>query len=252
MTGIARLSLNQMTTRRWTLAQAVDGCARAGIGAIGIWREPLAATGVGAAADLIRDAGLRVSSLCRGGFLTAGDAGSRQQALDDNRRAIDEAAELGATCLVMVVGGLPAGSRDLPGARANVSDGIAALVPHARQAGIRLALEPLHPMYCADRPSWVRFRSTVVNGGRDVAAMTSQLSNPISAICAGTAMPSSRNVSETPRAIWSDPQKIASTSGLDRNRMCVACRPHSSLHSPCRTAEPASSSPASASASWAP
>lgn len=151
MTGIARLSLNQMTTRRWTLAQAVDGCARAGIGAIGIWREPLAATGVGAAADLIREAGLRVSSLCRGGFLTAGDAGSRQQALDDNRRAIDEAAELGATCLVMVVGGLPAGSRDLPGARANVSDGIAALVPHARQAGIRLALEPLHPMYCADR-----------------------------------------------------------------------------------------------------
>jgi sugar phosphate isomerase/epimerase len=142
-----RLSLNQMTTRRWTLTEAVEGCVRAGIEAIGVWRDPLAETGTRAAAKLIRRAGLRVSSLCRGGFLTD----PAQAAIDDNRRAIDEAAELGAACLVMVVGGLPDGSRDLAGARRRVADGIGTLVPYAAQCGVRLALEPLHPMYCADR-----------------------------------------------------------------------------------------------------
>ncbi len=151
MSDVSRLSLNQMTTNRWTLPQAVDACAHAGLGAIGVWREPLAATGTNTAAELIAASGLRVSSLCRGGFLTAAGGASRQVALADNRRAIDEAAALGAACLVMVVGGLPDGSRDLSAARASVADGVAALVPHAQQCGVRLALEPLHPMYCADR-----------------------------------------------------------------------------------------------------
>ncbi|GAA2099134.1 sugar phosphate isomerase/epimerase family protein [Actinomadura alba] len=153
----ARLSLNQWTTRRWSVPEAVDGCARHGLEAIGLWREPVAEHGLAATAKLVRDAGLRVSSLCRGGFLTAGD----QAALDDNRRAIDETAELSAAALVLVVGGLPgvvpgegprAGfSRDLAEARERVAEALAVLAPYAGERGVRLALEPLHPMYCADR-----------------------------------------------------------------------------------------------------
>jgi sugar phosphate isomerase/epimerase len=146
-----RLSLNQMTTKRWSVPEAIDGCARAGIPAIGLWRGPVAKTGLQRSARVARQAGVRVSSLCRGGFLTAEDTGARTAALDDNRRAIDEAAVLGAPCLVMVVGGLPEGSRDLSGARERVRDAIATLAPYAGACGVRLALEPLHPMYCADR-----------------------------------------------------------------------------------------------------
>ncbi|MDZ5443650.1 sugar phosphate isomerase/epimerase family protein [Micromonospora sp. 4G57] len=147
---LAHLSLNQRTTKSWSVREAVEGCVRAGIPAIGLWREPVAEIGVARAAKIVADAGMRVSSLCRGGFLTAtGQAG--RAALDDNRRAVDEAAGLGTDCLVMVVGGLPAGSRDLRGARQRVADALAELAPYAGEHGVRLALEPLHPMYCADR-----------------------------------------------------------------------------------------------------
>ena len=148
---LERLSLNQKTTNSWSVAEAVEGCVRAGIPAIGLWREPVQAAGVSTAAKLVRDAGLRVSSLCRGGFLTASEPSERAAALADNRLAIDEAAELGAPCLVLVVGGLPSGSKDLAGARSRVADAVAELVPYAASSGVRLALEPLHPMYCADR-----------------------------------------------------------------------------------------------------
>lgn len=148
---LAQLSLNQATVKQWTLSEAVDGCARAGIPAIGLWREPVAELGVPRAAKLVADAGLRVSSLCRGGFLTAADEAGQRAALDDNRRAIDEAAALGTDTLVMVIGGLPEGSKDLPGARHRVAERIGDLAGHAEAAGVRLALEPLHPMYCADR-----------------------------------------------------------------------------------------------------
>lgn len=145
---LARLSLNQATVKRWTLTQAVDGCLRAGLPSIGLWREPVAETGLAKAADLVRRSGLRVSSYCRGGFLTGAD---RAAALDDNRRALDEAAELGAPCLVMVVGGMPDGDRDLAGVRERMADALAELVPHALERGVQLALEPLHPVFCADR-----------------------------------------------------------------------------------------------------
>jgi sugar phosphate isomerase/epimerase len=148
---LAKLSLNQQTTKSWSVLEAVDGCVRAGIPAIGLWREPVAEIGVAAAAKAVADAGLRVSSLCRGGFLTASGDAARRAALDDNRRAIDEAAALGTDCLVLVVGGLPNGSKDLPGARQRVADAIADLAPYAGERRVRLALEPLHPMYCADR-----------------------------------------------------------------------------------------------------
>jgi sugar phosphate isomerase/epimerase len=148
---LARLSLNQATTKRWSVAEAVDGCARAGLTSIGLWREPVAEHGLDATAKLVAERGLRVSSLCRGGFLTVTDPRGRAAALEDNRRAIDEAATLRADCLVMVVGGLPGGSRDLRGARQRVQEALADLGPYAEERGVRLALEPLHPMYCADR-----------------------------------------------------------------------------------------------------
>jgi sugar phosphate isomerase/epimerase len=148
---LQRLSLNQATTKRLTVAEAVAACERAGLAHIGLWREPVDAQGLDQTRRLVTAGGLQVSSLCRGGFLTGIGESARSSALQDNRRAIDEAAALAARCLVMVVGGLPEGSRDLDGARARVADALAELAPYAGSAGVRLALEPLHPMYCADR-----------------------------------------------------------------------------------------------------
>lgn len=150
-TGLSRLSLNTATTKGWSLPEAVDGAARAGIPAVGVWRDRVAEVGVERAARLISDAGLRVSSLCRGGFLTTADAAEQAGAVTDNRAAIDEAAILGARELVMVVGGLPEQDRDVDAARERVADRLVDLVPYARDRGVRLALEPMHPMYCADR-----------------------------------------------------------------------------------------------------
>lgn len=140
-----RLSLNTKTTNAWTLREAVEGAAAAGLPAVGLWRDRVAEAGLDEASKILRDNGIRASSLCRGGFLTGFD----DQAVEDNRRAIDEAATLGAPELVVVAGGIP--DRDLPGARARLADRLAALAPYAADRGVRLALEPLHPMYCADR-----------------------------------------------------------------------------------------------------
>ena len=145
--SFTRLSLNTMTTKSWNLRQAVEATAAAGLPAVGLWRDRVAEVGVDEAAKLVRDNGLRVSSLCRGGFLTGIEDGAA--ALQDNRRAIDEAATLGAPELVMVAGGIP--DRDLPGARARLADRLATLVPYAAERDVRLALEPLHPVFCADR-----------------------------------------------------------------------------------------------------
>jgi sugar phosphate isomerase/epimerase len=147
------LSLNTATLRdRWGLAECIEGCARHGITGIAPWRDALAdAGGVQRAARRIRDAGLAVSSLCRGGMFTASDATSRRAAVRDNQRAVAEAHALGAACLVIVSGGLPLGSKDLEGAREMVRDGLAEVLNEARAAGVTLALEPQHPVACADR-----------------------------------------------------------------------------------------------------
>jgi len=146
------LSLNTATTRKqWSLAQAIAGCARHGIGGIAPWRDQLHAMGIEPAAHAIRGHGLTVTGLCRGGMFPAADAAGRKRAIDDNLRAIEEAHALAAQCLVLVAGGLPQGSKDIAGAREQVRDGIAAILPHARKAGVPLAVEPLHPMYAADR-----------------------------------------------------------------------------------------------------
>ncbi len=142
---VSFLSINTATLKTLTLRQAVETLSRHGIGAIAPWRDRLAECGVTEAARILTDRGMIVTGLCRGGMFTSGDAS------DDNRRAVDEAAAIGAQCLVLVVGGLAAGSRDIADARKLVRDGIAALLPHARAAGVKLAIEPLHPMYAADR-----------------------------------------------------------------------------------------------------
>lgn len=148
----SRLSINTATTRgQWGLAAAIDGYARAGVAGISPWRDQIAEMGLAAAARAIREAGLAVTGVCRGGMFPWADAPGRQAMLEDNRRAIGEAATLGARCLVLVVGGLPAGSKDLMGAHAMVEEALDLLLPEARAAGVPLAIEPLHPMYAADR-----------------------------------------------------------------------------------------------------
>ncbi|CAM03907.1 sugar phosphate isomerase/epimerase [Saccharopolyspora erythraea NRRL 2338] len=148
---LARLSLNQRTTANWSLREAVDGCTAAGIGSIGVWREPVAEAGLATAARMIGDAGLRVSSVCRGGFFTPSDPAARAAAHRDNLAAIDETAALGCRTLVLVPGGLPEGDRGIAGARSRVAEAVAALVPHARERGVRLGIEPMHPVFAADR-----------------------------------------------------------------------------------------------------
>jgi sugar phosphate isomerase/epimerase len=151
MSDFSRLSLNSATTKKWTLAEVVDGCVRAGIPAIAPWRDRVEEAGLDKAAKLIKDAGLRVSSLCRGGFLTAADSDGQAVALADNRAAVLEAAVLDTRELFLVVGGLAPGEKDIVAARRRVADRLADLVPFATENGIRLVLEPLHPMYAADR-----------------------------------------------------------------------------------------------------
>lgn len=145
------LSINTATLKPLTLEQAIEACRRHGIGGIAPWRDRLQECGVEKAAKLIKVHGLQVSGLCRGGFFTAADAAGRKAAMADNRRAVDEAAAIGAKCLVLVVGGLPPGSKDMTGARQQVRDGIAELLPYARANNMPLAIEPLHPMTAADR-----------------------------------------------------------------------------------------------------
>jgi len=146
---LARLSLNQRTTAEWSLREAIDGAVRAGLPAIGLWREPVAEVGLEKAQQWVEESGLRVSSVCRGGFFT--DPAEVETAYAENLRAIDETASLGAPTLVLVPGGLPAGDRDLPAARQRVADAVARLAPHARDAGITLGIEPMHPIFAADR-----------------------------------------------------------------------------------------------------
>ncbi|WP_330480546.1 sugar phosphate isomerase/epimerase [Streptomyces sp. NBC_01544] len=151
MTDLSRLSINQETIKQWSLPELTEGCVQAGIDKVGLWRAPVQEYGVERTAQLLTDAGISVTSLCRGGFFTALDPAERARALDDNRAAIDEAAALSTDTLVLVSGGLPAGSRDLHGARERIAEALAELGPYAQEQGVRLAIEPLHPMFASDR-----------------------------------------------------------------------------------------------------
>ncbi|MGY1829762.1 sugar phosphate isomerase/epimerase family protein [Geodermatophilus sp. SYSU D01180] len=158
MSAHPRLSLNQATVKYAPLVDALAVTRDAGIGAIGLWREPVAEVGLEKACALVTESGLRVSTLCRGGFFTQAPGADRAAALDENRRAIEETAALAAAgapgsapVLVLVPGGLPDGDRDLPGARERARDAIGELVDDARAAGVVLAVEPMHPVFAADR-----------------------------------------------------------------------------------------------------
>ena len=152
MPPLEKLAINQITTgERWTLREAVEGYARHGVRGIALWRDKLAECGLAEAARILDGHGMTVTGLCRGGMFPALDAAGRRRALDDNRAAVEEAAAVEAACLILVAGGVPEGSRDLAGARAQVMDALAVLLPEARAAGVKLAIEPMHPMVCADR-----------------------------------------------------------------------------------------------------
>lgn len=146
------LSINLATVReQWHFAEAVDRCLAHGIQAIAPWRDQVQRIGLDEAARIVESNAIRVTGLCRGGMFPAADAERRAAAIADNRRAVDEAAALHADCLVLVVGGLPQGTTDIRAARDMVAEGIGALLPYARANGVRLAIEPLHPMYAAER-----------------------------------------------------------------------------------------------------
>lgn len=150
--AVEGLSINLATVRQqYDMRQAVDACLKQDIVAIAPWRDQVHKIGLSEAARIVADNKLQVTGLCRGGMFPAANVEGRAAAIEDNKWAIDEAAALNADCLVLVVGGLPEGSKDIVHAREMVADGIAAILPHARSAGIPLAIEPLHPMYAADR-----------------------------------------------------------------------------------------------------
>lgn len=146
-----KLSLNQATTRPYPLVDTAEEASRAGIGHIGLWTEPVLELGVARTRRLLADTGLTVSSVCRVGFVADKEGAALRAALDDVRHALDLSAEVGSPVLTFIAGGLPAGDRDVRRAEGRVHDALASLVPHARQSGVRLALEPLHPLFVTSR-----------------------------------------------------------------------------------------------------
>jgi sugar phosphate isomerase/epimerase len=146
---VARLSVNQITADRASLREVVEACARHDIPYVGLWRHKLSDMGLDAAVRCVHDAGVRVSSDCRGGMFPAATREERVRRIDDNMRAIDEAAALGAPVLVLVCGAAP--DRDIAAARQMVADGIAAIVDYAAERQVLLGIEPLHPAFAAER-----------------------------------------------------------------------------------------------------
>jgi len=145
----ARLCLHTITTKTWAIEEAMDKYAAAGIGGITVWRQALAGRDVKKIGGQLRERGLEVVSLCRGGFFPARTESEREAAIEDNRLAIREAVGLGAPMIVLVCGAVP--GQSLADSRTQIAEGIAAVLPLAEEHGIRLAIEPLHPMYADDR-----------------------------------------------------------------------------------------------------
>jgi len=144
-----RLGIHTMTLKSWSLAETCQALSAAEVPAITLWRQAVEPVGSRDARRMVEDAGLRITSLCRGGFFPAADAAGRQAAVDENLRVIDEAAELGAPAVVLVCGAVP--GQSMHTSRHQIAEGIAAVLPHARDCGVKLSIEPLHPIYAADR-----------------------------------------------------------------------------------------------------
>ena len=149
MQTISRLSINQYTIKNWTTPQLLEGCAAENIPFVALWRDKIAEAGLNETLKLLDGSGIKISSLCRGGFFPAETIDLQTRNLEENYRAVDEAAAIGAEVLVLVCGGIV--NHDLDRSRKMVAEGIARLLPHATQAGVKLGIEPLHPMFAADR-----------------------------------------------------------------------------------------------------
>jgi sugar phosphate isomerase/epimerase len=149
ITDHSNLCLHTMTTKPWSLREAIDGYEKAGVPGITVWRQHLEPYGAAEAGKMLRGSGLHVVSLCRGGFFPAETAEGRQANIDDNLKAIDEAVAIGAPLIVLVCGAVP--GMPLAEGRKQILDGIAQVLPHAEAANVKLAIEPLHPMYADSR-----------------------------------------------------------------------------------------------------
>lgn len=149
LTDLSRVAVHTMTNKPWSLAQCCDNYASAGFGGVSVWRNVIEPIGIREAARIVKDSGLKVPALVRGGFFVSAEPQKRQAAIDTNKTCLDEAAALGADMVVLVVGAEPGTPLDT--ARQQVADGIAACLDHAQSANVRLAIEPLHPMYAADK-----------------------------------------------------------------------------------------------------
>jgi len=216
------LSINTATVRRqhgvdWPLPGILDACAERGIRAVSPWRDQVAAAGLQATASRLKAHGIELSGYCRGGMFTYADAASRQAARDDNRRALDEACALNAPCLVLVVGGLPgaasghAAHRDIAAARAQVSEGIAALLDDARERRMPLAIEPLHPMYAADR--------ACINTLEQALDVCDALDPPASDGAGGLVASGALGVAVDVYHVWWDPKLPAQIERAGRERL---------------------------------
>ncbi len=168
LTDFSRLCIHTITTKPWPIEEAAKRYSAAGVRGVTVWRQWLEGRNIGDVRRLLADSGLAVVSLCRGGFFPSADPAARQAAIDDNLRAIDEAAALGAPLLVLVCGADP--RQPLETSRQQIAEGIRAVVDHARAAGVKLGIEPLHPMYADTR--------SAINTLRQANDMCDRLSDP--------------------------------------------------------------------------
>jgi len=170
---LSRCAVHTQTNKPWTLAQCCDHYARAGLGGVSIWRDvvdpELGGVGLDEAVRIVRGSGLAVPAYVRGGFFPGLEPAERQQAIDQNRSILDEAAALKAAQVVLVVGAIP--GLPLVEARKQVAGGISACLPHAESVGVKLSIEPLHPMYAADK--------SCVNRMAEARAICAALAHPM-------------------------------------------------------------------------
>lgn len=169
LTDLSRLCLHTITTRPWSIEEATGAYAAGGVRGMTVWRQWLEGRDIAKVGDALRAAGLQPVSLCRGGFFPAPDAAGRRRAIDENLRMIDEAEALGAPLIVLVCGAVP--GQPLEESRSQIVDGIAAVLDRAREAGVRLGIEPLHPMYADSR--------SAVNTLRQANEMCDRLDSPL-------------------------------------------------------------------------
>lgn len=149
LTDLSRLCIHTITTKPWMIEEAAEHFSEAGVKGITVWRDALNRRDIKKTGEMLRDKGLEVVSLCRGGFFPSVDKAKRAQAVDDNKKAIDEAAALGTNMIVLVCGAEP--RQSLEDSRKQIQEGIQTVLPYARDAGVKLAIEPLHPMYADTR-----------------------------------------------------------------------------------------------------